>query len=122
MIDLTSDLQSPRIIRWKSRHLDYSDAIAFDPQFQFLIWNWVDQDECFEFFRIDDANADRLTCVDDFDGGARCHRGALAFNPFSDAIVHTDYFGQSPITYRRFNRTSLMARDGLATFRSLIGT
>jgi hypothetical protein len=114
LIDLTSDLQSPRIIRWRARYSDYSDAIAFDPQFQFLVWNWVDQDECFKFFRIDDAEADRLAYFGDFDGGVRCHRGALTFSPFADALVHTDYFRQSRITYRRFDRASLLARNGLS--------
>jgi hypothetical protein len=114
LIDLTSDLQSPRIIRWRARYADYSDAIAFDPQFQFLVWNWVDQDECFKFFRIDDVEADRLAYFGGFDGGARCHHGVLTFSPFVDALVHTDYFRQSRITYRRFDRASLLARNGLS--------
>ncbi|MEM6425864.1 MAG: hypothetical protein AAF728_11990 [Cyanobacteria bacterium P01_D01_bin.128] len=114
LIDLTGDLQAPRIMRWRRRWPDYADAIAFDPQFQFLIWNWVDQDERFEFFRIDDAAADRLAYLGHFDGGARCHRGTLAFSPFTDALVHTDYFSQSRITYRRFDRANLMARNSLS--------
>lgn len=92
LIDLTHDLQSPHITRWQRRWDDYSSEIAFDAQFQFVIWNRIIEDESFDLFRIDNAEADRLSYFGYFDGGIRCHRGALSFSPFSDAIVHTDYF------------------------------
>lgn len=70
---------------------DYTERVIFDPALRWAVVAYVVTDIFYDFYRIDDLAADRLTRLGEFANGVLCHREQLQFHPQANAILRTGY-------------------------------